>query len=86
MRVPVKKFINVFGIVLIPLNVLLYLMTYSEWQEVLGVKETLVDRVILSFEYYVAWVLPYWWIIIIGVALVLLGLYLAVRRMFNRSN
>ena len=69
-----------FGLVLVTLNGLLYWITYSEGQAVLGVKGQGANSMTSSFKYDFTWVLPYWWIIILGIALVLSGLYSGVRK------
>ena len=66
-----RSFFKIFAVVLIVINVLFYLITIKEGQEVLGKQGSLIGKVLQSFEYYVMWVLPYWWLIIILVGLVL---------------
>jgi len=80
-----RSFIKIFLGVLIGINVLFYLLTIKEGQDVLGKKDSWISNVLQSFEYYVKWVLPYWWFIIIIVALVLALVVLGVIKLLRRN-
>lgn len=80
-----RSFIKIFLVVLIGINVIFYLLTIKEGQDVLGKKDSWISNVLQSFEYYVKWVLPYWWLIIIVVALVLALVVLGVKKLLRRS-
>lgn len=80
-----RSFVRIFLATLISINVLFYLITINEGQDVLGKKDSWVGNVLQSFEYYVKWVLPYWWLIIIVVALVLALIVLGVKKLLRRS-
>lgn len=78
-----RSFVKIFLVVLIGINVLFYLITIKEGQDVLGKKDSWISNVLQSFEYYVKWVLPYWWLIIILVVLVLTLIVLGVKKLLS---
>jgi hypothetical protein len=76
-----KFFLKIFAVTLIIINILFYLFTIKEGQEVLGKKETWFGNVVQSFEYYITWVLPYWWFIILIAGIVISFIALGVKKL-----
>jgi hypothetical protein len=80
-----RFFLKILVLVLIAVNVLFYSITIKEGQQVLGKKTSLISNVLQSFEYYVKWILPYWWLIIILASLLLTGLMWRVKKLYGRG-
>lgn len=80
-----RSFFKIFAVVLIVINVFFYLITIKEGQDVLGKKNSLISNVLQSFEYYVKWVMPYWWLIILLVGLVLTLIVLGIKKLLWRG-
>lgn len=68
-RISMKKFFKYFLYYLIAFLLILYVTTISEGMEVFGIKDYW-KGIAKSFEYYLFWVLPYWWLTLILVTAV----------------
>ncbi|PTT19940.1 hypothetical protein DBR28_21070 [Chryseobacterium sp. HMWF028] len=76
-----KRILKVFIINIMILSLTAYIMglTDSAFRQVYP-SENGISYLINSMKYFVLWVLPYWWLIITGGALLLTFLYVIVRR------
>lgn len=50
---------------------ILYLATIKEGMETLDLKGGYVKNIGRTFEYFFLWVIPYWWYILLGIAITL---------------
>lgn len=62
-----KKFLKYFLYSLVAFLLILYVTTINEGMEVFGISGY-AEGIAKSFEYYLFWVLPYWWLILLFTA------------------
>ncbi|PRB01702.1 hypothetical protein CQ046_14970 [Chryseobacterium sp. MYb7] len=76
-----KNILKVFIINIMILSLLAYILglTDSAFRQVYP-SENMFFYLVNSIQYFVLWVLPYWWLIIMGGALLLTFLYYIIRK------
>ena len=66
-----STFIKYFFIVLVISSLVLYVATIKEGMETLYLEGGYFKNIGRTFEYFLLWVIPYWWYILIGASMIL---------------
>ncbi len=78
--------LKIFIISIITLSVIAYFLglTDSAFQKVY-ISKNFLSYIINSIKYFVFWVLPYWWILILGISFLVSILYWLLSMLFKNN-
>ena len=80
--ISMKKFFKYFLYYLIAFLFVLYITTIKEGMEVFGIKDYYILK---SFEYFIFWVLPYWWFVVLAAAVLFAIATLSIKKFLIRA-
>ncbi|MCQ9640887.1 hypothetical protein MP478_15990 [Chryseobacterium sp. WG14] len=79
-----KPIFNVFIISIIVLSVIAcFLGLTDDAFQIVYPSKNVPSYLINSIKYFIFWVLPYWWIIIVGGSLLITFLYWSIKKIFK---